>query len=536
MCRCTVKLQTSQIELSNKKNNIMKKIILAIFASLFVFPVNGQINSDILGLQVGKSTKANLLKVIQDNNFEYQIDEELNQINIIGDFKWEGIHMENASFSLYHDTIWMGMFIKTFDNNHLDTTTLNNLKLKYESLSEPNTTDMLISSVFAITLGIDPKDFWIKQDGELSIIATESPEFIMGGLYNFKIGMNAVLEIASKKNTATDIPKEDVYKTALGLEVGITTWDEAIDILTTLHNNDSIENFTPEKETETISFDGYFTILDRPVGKGFLVFMNDTLLSFFGLGPTIPEIDEQYMEMIESKCSTFIDASDEWIYKSYLSNFDNNCKDKFVKKNDEIAVFAFNDTQKFIVGYFAYPMLLLKQGSSADYDEKNSVTSVAGCQFGTEATAAKDFFDRKFGNAYNSDNYTAHYMDINFIGQIFSSATIYFKYNAQSKKNEFCAIDFQKYYSTREYDAAKAKFDALRSIFSNKYTNERYIEHEGSKDLTCYYGMLNLDYSDTALPIRLTLEKSYSKGGELYYYVTISYYILNTINQYDDEI
>ena len=114
----------------------MNKIIIAIFASLFVFPVNGQINSDILGLQVGKSTKANLLKVIQDNNFEYQIDEELNQINIIGDFKWEGIHMENASFSLYHDTIWMGMFIKTFDNNHLDTTTLNNLKLKYESLSE----------------------------------------------------------------------------------------------------------------------------------------------------------------------------------------------------------------------------------------------------------------------------------------------------------------------------------------------------------------------------------------------------------------
>lgn len=210
-------------------------------------------------------------------------------------------------------------------------------------------------------------------------------------------------------------------------------------------------------------------------------------------------------------------------------------------KNDSNYVIALvtNETNKTILTYIdidAITVMLMKRIIyPEDYDEINKVTSVAGCLFGTEANKAINFFNNKFKENYSSDYYTASYGKIEFAGKLFDSMTLYFKYNSKNNQKEFCSIDFQKHFYTWEFDAAKSAFDALRSLYSGKYTNEKYLPQDDGT-ASCYYGMIEEAYDETLPPIELRLQKGFSKGGDEYYYVLLQYYMKYTFNLYDDEI
>ena len=170
-----------------------------------------------------------------------------------------------------------------------------------------------------------------------------------------------------------------------------------------------------------------------------------------------------------------------------------------------------------------------------DYNPKNKVDKVAGCKFGVSIEEAINFFNNRYKPCYEQNQYEASYSNINFASTYFSHMILFFQYNENTYRREFCAIQFQKNYNTWEEQAAKSTFENLRNIYSNKYTNEKYIENEDSS-IDCYYGMIEDDYHMFAPPIRLTFKKGFSKGGDEYYYVILDYYIRKTENQYNDEI
>ena len=170
-----------------------------------------------------------------------------------------------------------------------------------------------------------------------------------------------------------------------------------------------------------------------------------------------------------------------------------------------------------------------------DYNPKNKVDKVAGCKFGVSIEEAINFFNNRYKPCYEQNQYEANYSNINFASTYFSHMILFFQYNENTYRREFCAIQFQKNYNTWEEQAAKSTFENLRNIYSNKYTNEKYIENEDSS-IDCYYGMIEDDYHMFAPPIRLTFKKGFSKGGDEYYYVILDYYIRKTENQYNDEI
>lgn len=494
----------------------------------------GQLSGEVLGIKIGKSTKSDLLEAIKDQDFEIKVDEERNQIAISGEFDWEGITVDVATFSIYNDTIWMGVFVKDLSVEGSNNNQLSKLQSKYTNQQELRDEDIFITGVFALSMGINTDDFWGKQDGELSIIAHENPNFLIGACYHYGLGNRSMREMATKMSEGPQATNEEgpVYGEVLGLQVGKAVREDLIRVL-----KDSNMTVTTEDDV-SLSFYGNFTWEGRPMQVGTFMFKEDTICGMFCVSDTIPQADSIFMDLLDVKYRHMPDIYDGVVYEHIIKIFLSDSK-RIISKSGDISFYAGIGTDRFYGGYYDGSMLIRKFSTISnpqDYDEANAVTSVAGCRFGTEANATKNFFDRKFKESYIFDDYCAKYSDVYFIGILFDNMNVHFKYNKETNQREFCAIDFQKYYQTWDYDAAKSRFDAIRNIFSNKYTNERYMDSDDSKDIICYYGMIDKNYDDAILPIRLSLEKSYSKGGDLYYYVVVSYYIFNTLNQYDDEI
>ena len=183
--------------------------------------------------------------------------------------------------------------------------------------------------------------------------------------------------------------------------------------------------------------------------------------------------------------------------------------------------------------YFNMMMKSLMQLSEAlndlpDYKEENKVYGVAGVKFGDDMATVRRVIAAKSDKLTDSDAHTLTYYKTEIGGSTYDFATFYF---IQGKG--LVSVNLQNaFYSWRKEEAEMA-YEGIISQFKRKYSNFQVRQDERDEKMcTCGAYIDGYDYP----PIIITFQKSLSKGGDIMYYVMVSYYEMRKANLYDDEI
>ena len=201
-------------------------------------------------------------------------------------------------------------------------------------------------------------------------------------------------------------------------------------------------------------------------------------------------------------------------------------------KSDSAYLFIYL-AEKYMWKQFAQTLTELTKETNPDYAEENRVTGVAGVKFGDSRYAVEESLTRRFGKSPHYDVYEIKYNNVMIGGSKWDYAIFYFKQNPNNRKHELISVSLQQIYKTYEKDEAEMAFDNVRSQYSGKYTNG-YCPPKDDGSKICLYGMKTDDYPYP--PISLTMDKSLSVGGDMFYYVTVDYYIVKLQGRYNDDI
>jgi len=164
-----------------------------------------------------------------------------------------------------------------------------------------------------------------------------------------------------------------------------------------------------------------------------------------------------------------------------------------------------------------------------NYDTANEVKGVMGVNFGeTKANTLTAF--KKRGLYLKDDGNISYFQDVSFGGSQFSMATLYFRHDPNKNTDIFLAVKFEKNFYTSYKEEALMMYDAICSKFNKKYTNGYTYKDEYDYKVMGF-GMYEIDYGGGEVPpIIVTAEKGISKGGDKYFYVTVSYFGLRMEN------
>lgn len=164
---------------------------------------------------------------------------------------------------------------------------------------------------------------------------------------------------------------------------------------------------------------------------------------------------------------------------------------------------------------------------SADYSEENKVYGVAGVKFGDDRETVRRAIAPKSDRLLDSDSHTLRYYKTTIGGITYDYATFYFA------KGKLVSVDLQKpFFSWRKEEALMA-FENIKSQYERKYSNLKMTtDKDEEKYCLCGAYIDGYDYP----PIFISFQKSLSKGGDIMYYVGVSYYVARTEHLYDDEI
>lgn len=159
-----------------------------------------------------------------------------------------------------------------------------------------------------------------------------------------------------------------------------------------------------------------------------------------------------------------------------------------------------------------------------NYDEKNKVTSIAGVRFGETRTNTINAFKQRGRFLKNEDNIT-YFSNVNFGGSTYSIAKFYFEYDKRRYENVLAAAKFEKNFYEWRREEAVMMYEAVTSSFSSKYTNGTIIKDEEDEKMMMF-GMLSDDYADGKIPpIIVSFDLGISRGGDKFYYVSVSYFV-----------
>lgn len=166
---------------------------------------------------------------------------------------------------------------------------------------------------------------------------------------------------------------------------------------------------------------------------------------------------------------------------------------------------------------------ILNEKTGPNYDESNKVTKIAGVRFGETRNNVINAFKQRGTFLKNEDKLT-YFIDVNFGGTTYSIATFFFQYDTRRYDNVLAAAKFEKNFSEWRRDEAVMMYENVVSSFQRKYSNSMVVRDEkDSKAMVC--GMLEDDYMNGGMPpIIVSLELGLSRGGDKYYYVTVTYF------------
>lgn len=170
-----------------------------------------------------------------------------------------------------------------------------------------------------------------------------------------------------------------------------------------------------------------------------------------------------------------------------------------------------------------------------NYDEKNKVTSIAGVRFGETRQNTINAFKQRGTFLKNEDKIT-YFSNISFGGSLFSTAIFYFQDDSRRYDKVLTAAKFEKNFYEWRKEEALMIYDAVVSRFKEKYTNCIVLKDEPDhKTMVC--GMIDDNYADGKMPpIIVSFELGISRGGDKFYYVTVSYFEMRMTNAAADDI
>lgn len=165
---------------------------------------------------------------------------------------------------------------------------------------------------------------------------------------------------------------------------------------------------------------------------------------------------------------------------------------------------------------------------SPDYKEENKVYGVAGVKFGDDMATVRKVIAPKSDRLVDSDAHMLTYYKTKIGGLTYDYATFYFM---QGKG--LVSVNLQNAFYSWKKEEAEMAYEVIIAQFKRKYSNLQVRKDERDEKMsTCGAYIDGYAYP----PIIITFQKSLSKGGDIMYYVTVSYYEMRKENLYDDEI
>ncbi len=313
----------------------------------------------------------------------------------------------------------------------------------------------------------------------------------------------------------------------LGLKMGKTTLAEAIAILEkqgfTPYGNELGGLVLKEKVTiEGIEADGAFINFDGEDGG----------LALFGLMDSCASDNDAKCQKLvatfQSKYQKLKDIPEALIALLSESGLDMTFGKVDLETNTLIYTTA-NDNGLIMVAYhYNKKACSYVRGL---FDPANEVTSVSGCKFGDSRSNVSQHLRRRFGAPIKDDDYNMSFANVEIGGTLYDAAFFYFKRNPKTARVEFVSAEFQKQFFITDEEEAKALYGNLVSQYGKKYTN---IISDVTDDGMLYSACGSS--KEYPLPILISVGKSLSRGGDMYYYVTVDYFPEAIKDLYDDDI
>lgn len=170
-------------------------------------------------------------------------------------------------------------------------------------------------------------------------------------------------------------------------------------------------------------------------------------------------------------------------------------------------------------------------------DSVVAVKSVAGCNFGDDKSAVLTKLTARFGKRpYENTNNVLGFDGVEIGGRKYDYVEFFFKYNSMSGRSELVSAQFQKRFFTFEEEAAKAWYGNVVGQYARKYTNLHSSEDQGDFMASTCGATYIASTGEARFPIIITCEKTVSRGGEMYYFVLVNYFMETRNNMYDDDI
>ena len=336
--------------------------------------------------------------------------------------------------------------------------------------------------------------------------------------------------------TLTCFAEERIQDTFLGCKLGVSTKAEVEKALPSqglsFESTDSVLYY----------YNGTYMHEDITFRKIIVQYIEDTLATI-----VLADSCEQYLDVSQSlisklngKYGQMTDALDSDVKQFFFKNFQIEDKDIWARTDDETAVVSAAANNKVLCIYMASGFLKRQAQRTASqlmkllfelpfYNEDYQVHGVAGVKFGEDIATVKKAIGKKYGK-YSpiQDTNKLTYTDITIGGTHYNFAVFYFK-----EDRGLVSVDMQSYFKTWQKDEAMMALDGIKSQYQNKYPNLITLK-EDPDDVMYVCGSFLPDYK--LPPISISLEKSLSRGGDIFYYVRVRYYESRLEHLYDDEI
>lgn len=331
----------------------------------------------------------------------------------------------------------------------------------------------------------------------------------------------------------------------LGCKLGKTTPSEF---------NNQMRRIGGVKFCDTLLFVGYegnFEVDGFQAQKCVSYFLNDSA-AVFVFGDTIGKNDvAEYEAYLSNKYKNLQSADNNFIIGMMLDSLISMSgislqKKSWIDDEQNVLIFMHNDSIKtasivFLSMerlFYAFASKIVEESikNGPDYDEKNMVTGVAGVKFGDSRIKVLESLNRRFGADAVIEDVAENEVKISnrtVGGSKWDFIIFYFKWNNERHKNELISVNLQRHFRTWRKEEAEYFFDNVKSQYSGKYTNERCNDNDEDSKY-CFYGMIPEGYDMP--PISVSLTKSLSVGGELFYYITVDYFAKYRSGRHNDDI
>lgn len=331
--------------------------------------------------------------------------------------------------------------------------------------------------------------------------------------------------------TASVWAEVSIPQNIYGLSLGKSTKKEVDRILTAK----GMEFFQEKSDSTNIAYKG--ACLHEGMEFDYIVtrYIDDVLI-LVGLSgacdSACADYGKAFIKNIHSRYNNLQLADSSFYYSSLTNAADSLGLTKWGRTDGNTLVATMNNDSICMCIYFSEDYMLsymikslaeyLKE-ADPNYDEKNKVTSIAGVRFGETRTKTINAFKQRGSFLKNEDKIT-YFSDVNFGGSTYNIVKLYFQFDFRQYDNVLAAAKFEKNFYEWRKDEALMMYKAVVNTYKSKYTNCIELKDEEDSKIT-FCGMLDDNYDEGKIPpIAISFELGISRGGEKFYYVTVSYF------------